>query len=820
MQPEPSTASTTSEGGDYGGGNNYNFGGRVSNAGFGNQTDSSSIILPSSPNAKRDDLKSMLENSKDGQKLEAMKRLIGMIAKGRPSSDTTAREMFPHVVKNVVTKNAELKKLVYLYLMRYAEQEQDLALLSISSFQRSLKDPNPLIRASALRVLTSIRVPMIAPIMLIAIKDCSNDMSPYVRKTAAHSIPKLYNLDPDLKEEIILIIERLLRDKTSLVLGSAVAAFEEVCSDRLDLIHPHYKKFVSLMADFDEWGQVVLLNMLVRYARTQFVDPNVEAHQHADNDVSNLVLLDPDHRSLLRNSKPLLQSRNSAVVLGVVQLYLYLAPNSEINSLIVKPLIRLLHSRQEIQIIVLTNIATLTSGCSSRMNRDETTPLEDELDMNYNPRELNLKSLFEPYMKSFFIKARDSTPVKILKLRILTNLSSTSNIPLILREFQAYIQNYQGDMEFVSATIRAIGRCASRIKEVAPVCLHGLISLLSNRNEAIVSQSIIVIRTQIISKECDEDESLENSYNSTSAAPSVRTHSIVTSIVKQITKLMDKIKTPNAKATIIWILAEFCDKNLKAIQASPNVLRLTAKSFCSESDLVKLQTLNLASKLFLTTNSKVMDNNFNIFDDKTKERIKLLVNYIFNLAKYDLNYDVRDRGRFLKQLLTNCDTDNGLMLAKRILMSPKATFKSDKVETNTFDAPSKYRVGTLSHFLNRKVPGYCDLPDFPENAPDSNTRSGYGAEEITGATKFALIVKDDMKAKKMEMFYSEDEESEDSEAEEAVEESEEEDEDKSESDDGDEEEEDDEEESSEEDEESEEEESSEEAKAVEIVPKE
>lgn len=61
----------------------------------------------------------MLESSKDNMKLEAMKRLVAMIAKGR-SSDAAARELFPSVVKNVVTKNAELKKLVYLYLTRYA----------------------------------------------------------------------------------------------------------------------------------------------------------------------------------------------------------------------------------------------------------------------------------------------------------------------------------------------------------------------------------------------------------------------------------------------------------------------------------------------------------------------------------------------------------------------------------------------------------------------------------------------------------------------------------------------------------------------------
>jgi hypothetical protein len=57
-----------------------------------------------------------------------------MIAKGRDASD-----LFPAVVKNVVSKNIEVKKLVYVYLVRYAEEQQDLALLSISTFQRALK---------------------------------------------------------------------------------------------------------------------------------------------------------------------------------------------------------------------------------------------------------------------------------------------------------------------------------------------------------------------------------------------------------------------------------------------------------------------------------------------------------------------------------------------------------------------------------------------------------------------------------------------------------------------------------------------------------
>ena len=61
-----------------------------------------------------------------------------------------------------------------------------------------------------------------------------------------------------------------------LVAGSVVMAFEMVCPDRIDLVHKNYRKLCTLLVDVDEWGQVVILNMLTRYARTQFINPNKE----------------------------------------------------------------------------------------------------------------------------------------------------------------------------------------------------------------------------------------------------------------------------------------------------------------------------------------------------------------------------------------------------------------------------------------------------------------------------------------------------------------------------------------------------------------
>ena len=58
--------------------------------------------------------------------------------------------------------------------------------------------------------------------------------------------------------------------------GSVVMAFEMVCPDRIDLIHKNYRKLCTLLVDVDEWGQVIILNVLTRYARSQFINPNRE----------------------------------------------------------------------------------------------------------------------------------------------------------------------------------------------------------------------------------------------------------------------------------------------------------------------------------------------------------------------------------------------------------------------------------------------------------------------------------------------------------------------------------------------------------------
>lgn len=71
-----------------------------------------------------------------------------------------------------------------------------------------------------------------------------------------------------------------------------------------------------------------------------------------------MIDLDVDHELLLKSCIPLLQSRNSGVVLAVTKLYYYLAPVSEAEK-IAKPLVRLLRTHREQCYVVLSNIATM-----------------------------------------------------------------------------------------------------------------------------------------------------------------------------------------------------------------------------------------------------------------------------------------------------------------------------------------------------------------------------------------------------------------------------------------------------------------------------
>jgi len=633
-----------------------------------------------------------LEVGDDKEKLIAMKRLLAMISKGR---DVAAA--FPNVVKCVINKNPEVRKLVYMFLVHYAEVQPQEALLAINSLQKAMAENNQHMRANALRCMSNIRVKEIAQLIVLAVQKAAKDLSPFVRKAAAFAIPKIIRLDARHMEQCTDLISHLLADNSTMVVGAAVQAFMEVCPDRFDLIHPVFRHICNLLPDVDEWGQVSIVNMLLRYGRNQFVNPDPmvqkairekRAEEHKDEPPSEktddeifgaaedddmVSTLDPDHRLLLQNTLCLMQSRNCAVVLGTCVLHFYMAPPAEVSR-IAKPMVRLLHSDRETEYVTLCNIATMAATY---------------------PR------LFSEVVEEFFISGSESLPTRNLKLDILTRSANEQNIGKILKELKEYSRDE--NKTFVAAAVQAIGRCATALPDVADSCMQQLVQLVVNSTSQTVAAESIVVIKRLLQMNANKDASADEKEQEQADRRDV-------SIIKQLARMLidNNVTIPQARAAIIWLVGEYNDK---IRERAPDVLRCLAKSFLDESDIVKLQILTLGAKLVLASEP-----------EPPQPRVLEILRYVLQLAKYDVNYDIRDRARLIRLLIFT----EGDASTNEIRKNAKSLFLSEKpvpaFESIT-DISSGFLLGTLSHVIHDTAPGYRPLEDFPEEAPDPTTRN-------------------------------------------------------------------------------------------------
>jgi len=628
---------------------------------------------------------------------------------------------FSSVVKNVASPNIEIKKLVYIYILHYAESEPDLALLSINTIQKSLTDQNPQVRAMALRVMSGIRVPVISQIVSLGIKRGCGDMSPYVRKAAALAIPKCYRLDPRTLPQLIEYLSTLLGDKQYYVVGSAVTAFMEVCPDRIDLIHKHYRGLVRKLVDMDEWGQLATLRLMVVYARKCFPrrikrirntgSKGFYGDEGSDEEGlrEEIQVLDPDLELLLKACKPLLLSRNSAVIVAVVRCFLYLGTPEHIDSA-VGPLVALLRSSQDIQHVALYNIIFVS---------------------------LIRPTPFVNYAMHFLVHTSDPPYIWQLKLEILTIIfpHCGSHIKgLILSELEHFSRC--SDRELVRESVRAIGRCAQTDHRTSARCLRLLLKQISSPDGNLVAESLTVIRHLI-----QQD-------------PGSHTKTVI-----QLAKHLDTMTDPEARANIIWLVGEFAGID-RQNNIAPDVLRILAKSFADESEAAKLQILLLAAKVYLhhlnatqsssqqtTTPSSPPPTSqdptiqpdtleASVFADSASTAnspILLLWNYILLLTRYDTSYDLRDRARLYRALLAD---PSATQLATLVLLAPKPV--------PHIPSPSESRrsltLGTASLVVGGDggagIRGYEPLPEWVvegrEPDPGLRDEGGTGSGEYVG----------------------------------------------------------------------------------------
>ena len=90
------------------------------------------------------------------------------------------------------------------------------------------------------------------------LKSLLKDPDPYVRKTAAFCVAKLYDHDKHLVEESDLIdrLNRMLRDENPTVVSSALAALMDICERseniKLTIDYASASKIVQILPDCSE----------------------------------------------------------------------------------------------------------------------------------------------------------------------------------------------------------------------------------------------------------------------------------------------------------------------------------------------------------------------------------------------------------------------------------------------------------------------------------------------------------------------------------------------------------------------------------------
>jgi len=136
------------------------------------------------------ELKTDLNSQNKDKVKDAVKKVIASMTVGKDVSS-----LFTDVIKSMQTDNIELKKLVYLYIINYARSQPDKAILIVNTFQKDAMSSSPLIRALAIRTMGCIRVDRITEYLAEPLAKAIKDKDPYVRKTAAIAIAKMYDIN-------------------------------------------------------------------------------------------------------------------------------------------------------------------------------------------------------------------------------------------------------------------------------------------------------------------------------------------------------------------------------------------------------------------------------------------------------------------------------------------------------------------------------------------------------------------------------------------------------------------------------------------------
>eukprot|EP00917_Polyrhabdina_sp_WS-2016_P032053 GHVP01068415.1.p1 GENE.GHVP01068415.1~~GHVP01068415.1.p1 ORF type:complete len:908 (+),score=189.75 GHVP01068415.1:185-2725(+) len=456
-------------------------------------------------------------------------------------------ELFPDVVNCMQTTNIELKKLVYLYVINYAKSQPELAILCVNTLRKDSMDSNPLVRALAIRTMGCIRLPRIVQYLIDPLKKAARDADPYVRKTAAICIVKLYETAPEAVEEhkFVRLLQDMMNDAYPSVVANAVAAIHEISESSgrnlLDFSKGNLSKLLSALGECTEWGQIFLLDAIAVY------DPasSKEAKEIIDRVTARL-----------NHANPAIVMSAVKVVVKCLDFVDDPVTIRELQKKLSPSLMSLLSAEPEIQYIALRNILLIVQKRIFFHSSD---------------------------ISKFFCKYYDPIYVKMEKLEILVRLVSEKNVEQVLSELREYSSEVHVD--FVRKSVRSIGRVAVKLEKAAEKCIAVLLELIRTKVNYVVQEAIVVMK--------DVFRRYPNKYES---------------VISHLCSCLEVLDEPEAKAAIVWIIGEYAERieNPEEILASfvegfvdePAQVQLQVLTSSVKLYLKKRGSQNLVQKVF------------------------------------------------------------------------------------------------------------------------------------------------------------------------------------------------------------------------------
>ncbi|BGP19223.1 AP-3 complex subunit beta [Rhodosporidiobolus nylandii] len=604
----------------------------------GKYLENGAVLTP----AGTEETRRLLGSKSERERTEGLKRVVAMMTRSLPVSS-----FFPLVTSLLgPATSLQSRTLISLYIVHCASTSPELALLSINAYQKDLSDPNPLVRAGAIATLSRMNLPDIRELVGLALQKGARDTSWYVRRASADAIRTLYLADPaaDNRASLLPTLQVLLDNASPLTVGAALAAWEEVAlqgEKGWEMLHRQYRRFCKMLVDVEEWGQVVLVRVLLRYGRTFFLDP------------ARTGKVDPDAELAIKSSEPLLQHLNPAVVSATITLHYYLSPPSS-HSRLIRPLLRLLHSPPEVASAVLAQCVLIAE------ERPE---------------------LFAGHLSAFYVRFGESGEARRLRLRVLTAAVEEKTAKAVLKELVNYVNDM--DESFSRDAISAIGSCAQKVPSVAGECLTVLINLLGSVHESTIATTILTLRTLLTLP------TFPSSGKTSRTAVITRLAALLHAPTPR------RIQSAEARATVYWLVGQYAEGLMDG--CAPDLVRLGAREFKEEPSQAKLHLLVLSAKLLVLSHLSPLTPHL--------RPLSLLFTYLTTLARYDLSYPVRDRARFLAGLVASGGIGRQGEEGReaRVMLSEEDFRKGVQVESLTGGGEEKEKVQRMTAEMVRKV---------------------------------------------------------------------------------------------------------------------